>query len=67
MGQGYATEATRASLEYGFNTLGLNEIIGLTHPENSASQSVLLKCGMTFTHHAEYFGMEMTRYVISKR
>lgn len=45
-GNGYATEATRAVLDYGFNTVGLDEITAVTHPDNAASQHVLTKCGL---------------------
>lgn len=45
-GRGYATEATRAVLDYGFNTVGLDEITAVTHPDNAASQHVLTKCGL---------------------
>ena len=65
-GKGYSTEGARAGLEFGFKSLGLDQIIGLVHPENIASQRVLLKCGMTFTHQANYFGMEMFRYKITR-
>ncbi|MFN8414627.1 MAG: GNAT family N-acetyltransferase [Anaerolineales bacterium] len=61
-GKGYATESAKASLDFGFQVLNKKEIIGLTHPENHASQHVLLKCGLTFTRKAEYFGMDMFRY-----
>ena len=65
-GQGFATEGARASLEFGFETLGLQQIIGLTHPENTASQKVLIKCGMHYTEQKEYFGMQLYRYTMSK-
>jgi ribosomal-protein-alanine N-acetyltransferase len=65
-GRGYSTEGARAGLEFGFRTLGIDQIVGLVHPENIASQHVLLKCGMTFTYQASYFGMEMFRYQITK-
>lgn len=45
-GKGYATEATRAVLAYGFNVAGFDEITGVTHPDNAASQHVLTKCGI---------------------
>lgn len=61
-GKGYATEAARASLHFGINTLGIQEIIGLTHIENRASQNVLLKIGMHFVDRKTYFGMECFRY-----
>jgi ribosomal-protein-alanine N-acetyltransferase len=47
-GKGYATEAAKAALEYGFNTLGLNEIIGMCHEHNTASRRALEKCGLRF-------------------
>ncbi len=65
-GKGYSTEGARAGLEFGFKSLGLDQVIGLVHPENIASQRVLLKCGLTFTHQANYFGMEMFRYKITR-
>lgn len=65
-GRGYSTEGARAGLEFGFKTLDIDQIVGLVHPENIASQRVLLKCGMTFTYQANYFGMEMFRYQITR-
>ena len=44
-GRGIATEASVVCLQYGFETLGLREIIGLTYPENTPSQRVLGKLG----------------------
>ena len=32
-GQGLATESCRPFLKYGFEKLGLNKIVGMTHPE----------------------------------
>lgn len=63
-GKGYATEAARASVEFGKKNIGLQEIIGLTDPLNIASQRVLEKCGLTFTRRQVYFGMEMFRFAI---
>lgn len=45
-GQGYATEAAKASLAYGFSTLRLPEIIAFTARTNLASQSVMRRIGM---------------------
>lgn len=47
-GNGYATEASKVCLEYGFKQLGLEQIIGQLYPENKASIRVLEKIGMTF-------------------
>jgi RimJ/RimL family protein N-acetyltransferase len=54
-GQGLATEATRAVLRYGFEVLGLERIIGLTQPENVASQRVLEKSGLKHEKNAYYY------------
>ncbi|MDT0557973.1 GNAT family N-acetyltransferase [Ichthyenterobacterium sp. W332] len=48
-GKGYATESAKASLDYGFNTIGLNVIYGITEKENEASHKVLLKIGLNYT------------------
>ena len=65
-GQGLTTEAARASLSYGFDKLGLQCIVGITHPENIASQRVLEKIGMKFTAKRRYFGMDCYRYSIDR-
>ena len=61
-GNGFATEAATASVEFGRNELSLQEIIGLTDPQNRASQRVLEKSGFAFTRKQFYFGMEMFRF-----
>lgn len=45
-GKGYATEAARAVLTYGFQTLGLHRIEAGHWPRNPASGRVLEKIGM---------------------
>ncbi len=45
-GKGYATEAARASLAFGFETLGLGEIVAFTVPENRRSRAVMERIGM---------------------
>jgi ribosomal-protein-alanine N-acetyltransferase len=61
-GKGFATESARTVVDFGFANLGLQEIAGLTHPENIASQRVLEKSGLSFTRRQKYFGMEMFRF-----
>lgn len=46
-GKGFATEAARAVLNYGFEKLGFREIIAITDLQNTASQRVLEKIGFT--------------------
>lgn len=47
-GNGYATEAAGACLDYGLSTLNIGEITGRAHIENTASITVLQKIGMTY-------------------
>jgi RimJ/RimL family protein N-acetyltransferase len=46
--KGYATEASKAWLEYGFNQMNIEEMNAYTHAENGASNRVLEKVGFTF-------------------
>lgn len=45
-GQGLATEAARAALRYGFQNLGLDQIVAFTVPVNARSRRVMDKLGM---------------------
>lgn len=44
--RGYATEAARAALDFGFETLGLEEIVAITVPANLRSRAVMERLGM---------------------
>ena len=46
-GKGYATEAARAWLRFGFETKGYEEIVSFTIPENGPSRQVMVRIGMT--------------------
>lgn len=46
-GRGYATEAARAALTFGFESAALAEIVALTVPDNRRSIRVMEKIGMT--------------------
>lgn len=46
-GRGLATEGARASLRYGFEVLGLREIVSFTTVRNVRSRRVMEKLGMT--------------------
>ncbi|MDJ0660219.1 MAG: GNAT family N-acetyltransferase [Crocosphaera sp.] len=47
-GKGYATEGAKASLDYGFNELGLSEIVSFTVPRNIRSRRVMQSIGMHY-------------------
>jgi RimJ/RimL family protein N-acetyltransferase len=46
-GRGYATEAARAALHFGFEQLALGEILAFTTVANHASRAVMERLGMT--------------------
>jgi RimJ/RimL family protein N-acetyltransferase len=46
-GCGYATEAARAAIGYGFRELGLEEIVSFTSPLNERSWRVMERLGMS--------------------
>ena len=46
-GHGYATEGARASLSYGFDVAGLDEIVSFTAVTNARSIAVMERLGMT--------------------
>lgn len=47
-GCGYAFEAAEAVMKYGYSTLGVGRIVGLTSEDNSPSIRVLEKLGMKY-------------------
>jgi len=65
-GRGYTTEAARASVGFGFETVGVETIVGIVHPENAASIRVLEKIGFGSRRRAMYFGMECFRYELTR-
>ena len=45
-GKGYATEAARAAMQFGFDTLELPSIVSIFQLENDASRRIVRKLGM---------------------
>ena len=69
-GSGYATEGARAALRFGFDTIGLDEIVSFTTPRNRRSWHVMEKIGMTrdpaddFGHPRVAEGHPLRRHVL---
>lgn len=55
-GRGIATGIARLTLEEGFRTFGLDEIVALAYPDNPASLRVLEKIGMRYAGKRIYYG-----------
>jgi RimJ/RimL family protein N-acetyltransferase len=47
-GNGYAPEAARAAIGFGFAELGLDELVSITTVGNAKSRRVMTKLGMTY-------------------
>jgi len=47
-GNGYAGEAAQVALDFGLQTLGLPEIVGIYQTENRASGKIMERLGMRF-------------------
>ncbi|MCW3473564.1 GNAT family N-acetyltransferase [Limobrevibacterium gyesilva] len=61
-GGGYVTEASRRVLEYGFDALGLGEIVAIVHPDNTRSQAVIRRLGFTADGMRLHFGRQRLFY-----
>lgn len=47
-GKGYATEATKAVIDFGFKKAGFNKVQICVRPSNTPSKRVIEKCGFTY-------------------
>jgi RimJ/RimL family protein N-acetyltransferase len=65
-GRGLATEAASACLRWGFQDLKLDEIVAITTDENTPSQRVMDKLGMTQRGYIDYHGYHQRFYVITR-
>jgi len=65
-GAGYATEAARACVRYGFEDRALPRIVAVTRPDNVASRRVLQKLGMAYEGLAQHYGAEQACYAIER-
>ncbi|TDH24092.1 N-acetyltransferase [Segetibacter sp. 3557_3] len=63
-GNGYATEAATACLQYGLHNLQLPKIVAMAHLENQASWKVLEKAGMSFKGESMLYDSPVRTYEI---
>lgn len=66
-GQGLATEAAKAILKYGFETVGLSRLISVINPGNIGSARVAEKMGMTLEINGNVNGEPTLLYSINKK
>ncbi len=65
-GRGLATEASLAILKYGFETVKLDRIVAIAHPDNLASRRVLEKVGMKYEKNARYYNTDVAYFSLEK-
>jgi len=72
-GEGYATEAAQAALDYAFEVLKADEVVAMTVPANRPSRAVMERLGMTrdaaddFDHPRVPEGHELRRHVLYRK
>ena len=65
-GKGFATEAAKASLQYGFNTLNLNKIYAIADSKNVASRNVIEKVGLKYIETFTYIDTDHDWFEMQK-
>jgi RimJ/RimL family protein N-acetyltransferase len=60
-GKGYASESARAWLRFGFETIGLDEIVAFTIPANTPSQQVMERIGMRRDQNGDFLHPNLPR------
>ena len=65
-GRGLATEAARAALDHGFDTLGLDEIVVVIAPDNAASLKVASRLGFQRGELCDHWGHTLIRHSLTR-
>jgi len=63
-GNGYATEGGRAAIEHGFNTVGLDRIACVVHPDNHRSQAVARRLNLKHEGRKHYYEQDLEYFSI---
>lgn len=65
-GQGYATEAGQAAMDYAFEIIGETYLTAVTDPENTASARVMERLGMSYIGIQTHYDVPCVTYEIRK-
>lgn len=63
--KGYAIEAAKAVLEYGFEKMNLDRIVAVANPNNANSIKVMTKLGMEFEKMVYFYNGKLVYYSIN--
>ncbi|MBH8573832.1 GNAT family N-acetyltransferase [Nostocaceae cyanobacterium CENA369] len=64
---GLGTEASVATLKYGFLEVKLNRIVAIAHPQNLASVGVIEKIGMKYEKNARFYNSDVVYYTVARQ
>lgn len=64
--RGLASEAGRALLRFGFESIRLPRVYAITDTPNTASAAVMQRLGMQFEKRFEHHGLDTVRYVMAR-
>ncbi|WP_282610415.1 GNAT family N-acetyltransferase [Pelagibius sp. Alg239-R121] len=63
-GQGFATEAGQAAIDFAFEHLGVDYLVAVAHPDNKASHRVMERLGMTYVGIEEHYDAPCVVYAL---
>jgi len=66
-GRGFATEAAKATLRYGFDNMKLNDIYAMTDSQNIASRNVIEKIGLKYVDTFKFDNTDHDWFEIHKQ
>jgi len=64
--KGYGYECAYGWLKFGFESCGLDRIVAVSYPENTASWRIMEKCGMRYEKTEAHYGADCVFYAISR-
>jgi [ribosomal protein S5]-alanine N-acetyltransferase len=65
--QGFATEAAKAWLDYGFGVMNLSDIFAMADADNLASKKVLEKIGLNYVEKFTFDGVEHDWFSMTRK
>jgi RimJ/RimL family protein N-acetyltransferase len=65
-GQGYATEAAQAMASFAFDTLNSPQLVAVCHQQNTESEKMMRRLGMTYRGVERWYNTETTVYVVTR-
>ncbi|HAT6936349.1 TPA: GNAT family N-acetyltransferase [Legionella pneumophila] len=58
---------TTSLIQFVFRDFKMQKLIAVVHPENTSSQNVLIKCGMSHAGKINYWNKEIMKFEITNK